>query len=74
MEIEQLEQLGISIGTTLTQAEQLERMRQLRDFELENEQKLWKWLIVAVLVLLGIETLLAARRTRPSISFQDSRE
>ncbi|TWT60465.1 BatA domain-containing protein [Rubinisphaera italica] len=74
LELEQLEQLGIPIGTSLTQAEQLERMRQLRDFELENEQKLWKWLIVAVLALLGIETLMAARRTRPSISLQESRE
>ncbi|RCS46428.1 VWA domain-containing protein [Bremerella cremea] len=60
---ERLEQLGIVLGTTPTQAEQLEQMRQLRDIELESRQKIWKWLIVAVLILLGIETLLAARRT-----------
>lgn len=60
---ERLEQLGIVLGTSPTQAEQLEQMRQLRDIELESRQKIWKWLIVAVLILLGIETLLAARRT-----------
>jgi hypothetical protein len=62
--IERLEQFDVAMGTAPSQAEELERMRQLRDAELENRQKLWKWLVVAVLVLLGVETLLAAQRTR----------
>lgn len=61
--LERLEQFGIALGTTPTQSEQLEQMRQLRDVELESRQKIWKWLVVAVLVLLAVETLLAARRT-----------
>lgn len=61
--LERLEQFDIAMGTTPTQAEQLEQMRQLRDVELESRQKIWKWLVVAVLVLLAVETLLAARRT-----------
>ncbi|PQO28850.1 BatA domain-containing protein [Blastopirellula marina] len=61
--LERLEQFGIPLGSTPTQAEQLAQMRQLRDVELESRQKIWKWLVVAVLVLLAMETLLAARRT-----------
>ena len=62
--IERLEQFDVATGTAPSQAEQLERMRQLRETELESRQKIWKWLIVAVLVLLGVETYLAAQRTR----------
>jgi hypothetical protein len=32
--------------------------------ELENRQKLWRWLVVAALVVLLLETLLAGRLTR----------
>jgi hypothetical protein len=32
--------------------------------ELENRQKLWRWLIVAALVVLLLETLVAGRLTR----------
>ncbi|MBD3674913.1 MAG: BatA domain-containing protein [Planctomycetaceae bacterium] len=62
--IERLEQFDIAVGTVPTQAEELQKMRQLRDTELEQRQKIWKWLIVVVLVLLGVETLLAARKSR----------
>lgn len=62
-EIERLKQFDIATGTVPTQAEELQKMRQLRDAELEQRQKIWKWMIVAVLVLLGVETLLAAQRT-----------
>ena len=61
--IERLKQFDIATGTVPTQAEELQKMRQLRDAELEQRQKIWKWMIVAVLVLLGVETLLAAQRT-----------
>ena len=63
LEIERLKQFDIATGTVPTQAEELQKMRQLRDAELEQRQKIWKWMIVAVLVLLGVETLLAAQRT-----------
>lgn len=62
--LERLEQFGIATGAAPTQAEHLAQMRQLRDTELENRYKIWKWLVVAVLVLLGLETFLAAQRTR----------
>ena len=59
--LEQLEQLGVKMGTNLTRAELLDRQRQKRDTELENSQKIWRWLLVAVLGLLVIETWWAGR-------------
>jgi hypothetical protein len=62
MGIERLEQLGITLGQQQTQTEEFDRLRQLRDRELEGRQKIWKWLIVAALCVLGLETFLAGRR------------
>lgn len=66
MQLEQLEQLGVKRGTDLTRAERLSRIRQQRDTELEGRQKVWRWLLVACLVLLIGETLWAARAARPA--------
>lgn len=44
--------------------EQANRQRRLKLAELENRQKLWRWLIVGVLGLLAAETLLAGRLAR----------
>jgi hypothetical protein len=45
---------------------QLDEKRRLHDTELENQQKLWRWLTLAALVVLLCETGVAgwlARRT-----------
>ncbi|WP_166830227.1 BatA domain-containing protein [Thalassoroseus pseudoceratinae] len=63
-DLEQLEQLGVSIGVQTTREEEYARLSRLQNIELENRQKLWKWCIVAALVLIGLETGLAAWRTR----------
>ena len=52
------------MGTRLTRAELLDRVRQKRDTELENSQKVWRWLLVAVLGLLVVETWWAGRAAR----------
>ncbi len=70
LETEQLEQLHVQLGTQAAQSEEYDRLRQLRDRELESKQKLWKWLVLAALVVVGAETWLAgwcARRT-PDVS------
>ena len=63
---EELERLGVPVKyqpvETAKQAEQ--RRRHLQSAELENQQKLWKWLIVAALVILITETVLAGLLTR----------
>jgi len=64
MDIEQLEQLGVPPGEHRSRSEEAEHQRQLRDIELEAQQKMWHWLIIAVLGVLGFETWLAGRRGR----------
>ena len=62
LDIEQLEQRGVQLGEQASQTDEAKRQRQLRDVELEDQQQVWRWLIVAVLGVLGIETWLAGRR------------
>ena len=62
--VEELEQWGARLGTEVVPEEFAARQRQLQILELENRQKLWRWLIVAVLGLLAAETALAGGLTR----------
>jgi hypothetical protein len=57
-----LEQLGVKLGAQPSQSAEAERLRQLRDTELEGRQQIWKWLVVAALCILGVETCLAGWR------------
>jgi hypothetical protein len=59
--VEDLEARGVRLGSRAAEAA---RERQLRDVELERSQGLWKWIIVAVLGLLTLETWLAGRQAR----------
>ena len=64
LELEQLEQMGVRRGASLTRAEQLDRIRQQRDTELESHQKIWRWLLIGALGVLVLETAWAGRATR----------
>ena len=66
LEIEQLEQRGVKLGTQASREEEFERLRQLRDTELESRQKLWKWFVLAALVFVGLEMCLSGWRARKS--------
>lgn len=58
--VEELEQLGAVLAQpSATPDEIAQQRRQLQVVELENRQKLWRWLIVGVLGLLVVETALA---------------
>ena len=57
-----LGQYGVALGEAAPAAETIETRRRQRDIELEAEQKVWKWLILATLGLLTAEMLLASRR------------
>jgi hypothetical protein len=60
-----LERLGVPLKPRdSTPARQLEQRRHLLRAELENQQKLWRWLTVAALVVLIVETWLAGWLTR----------
>lgn len=58
---EALEQVGVPLGRVESRAQELARLRQLHDTELEGRQKLWRWLLVAALAVLGVETWWAGR-------------
>ncbi len=56
-----LEQHGVQLGA-FEQASDLEdRQRQMRDVELESRQQIWRWLLVAALAVLAVETYVAGR-------------
>lgn len=58
---ELLEQEQVRLGTMATATEKVEKERQRRDKELENRQKLWRWMLIAALAVLFVETFLAGR-------------
>jgi hypothetical protein len=64
--LEQLEQLGVPVKPMpVGTAQQIARReQQLKATELENHQKLWRWIIVATLIVLIFETWVAARLSR----------
>ncbi len=64
LDLEQLEQRGVRIGTELTRTQRIDRVRQQRDTELESRQKVWRWLIVVAIGLLVLETWWAGRAER----------
>ena len=64
MNVEQLEQHGVLLGTHSSQSDEYDRQRQLRDIELESSQKIWRWLIFSALGVLIFETWLAGKKPR----------
>jgi hypothetical protein len=70
MGTEQLEQLGVPVRVqpVTTERQIARREAQLKAAELENHQKLWRWLIAATLVVLIVETWVAARASRRTVA------
>lgn len=66
--VETLEQYGCRMASDDRDASEREHQRQLQNAELESRQKLWRWLILATIGVLIVETWLAARlsRSRPT--------
>ena len=62
--------MGVKIGEQKTAAAELAQMRQMRDRDIENRQKTWKWLILSAIVLLIGETWLASRTESQMIAGQ----
>jgi hypothetical protein len=56
-----LEQFGVKLDAGQTKEATEEHQRQLKDRELESRQRIWQWLLVAALILLGIETWIGQR-------------
>jgi len=56
-----LEQLGCHLADHAPKKLDHEQLRQMYNMELENRQKLWRWLILAAIGVLIVETWLAGR-------------
>ncbi len=70
MPVEELEKLGVSLKpTAAVLSDAARRAARHHSFsEMESQQKLWRWALVAVFVLLLLETWLGGWLTRPSPS------
>jgi hypothetical protein len=66
LHVEELERLGVPLREPEKDPPRnlQQRKEHLQAVQLENRQKLWRWLIVAALVVLVVETWLAGRLTR----------
>jgi Mg-chelatase subunit ChlD len=63
---ETLEQFGCKLANPSRKSVDAEQLRQMHNGELESRQKLWRWLILAAIAVLIVETWLAGRLSRPS--------
>jgi hypothetical protein len=61
LHMETLEQLGARLANHSQKNVDREQLRQMYNAELENRQKLWRWLILAAIGILIVETWLAGR-------------
>lgn len=69
MNTDRLEQLGLTLGPLPTGAKVLEDRRQMRNAELEKQQRVWRWCIIAAVLFIAAETLWSsfASRNAPTI-------
>jgi hypothetical protein len=71
MPLEELLKLGVPLASTDTAStkpgREARKAALLRAAEMESRQKLWRWLIAATLVVLVVETFLAARSSRRAV-------
>ena len=66
MDISRLEQLGVAFSKSVNHDELVKQARQKQVTELESTQQLWRWLLLAAVVFILGETLLASRAIKQS--------
>ena len=52
--LEQIEMFSVNVGEQETAASERSQMRSMLDRDIEDRQKIWKWLIVAAILLLSL--------------------
>lgn len=76
LDLGQLEERKVRLGRHRSATELADEQRQLRDAELEDRQRPWRYLILGTLAVLGLETWLAGKRstgTPSSMTYEGSR-
>ena len=66
LDVDVFEQYGVELGKVQSDADRKQSARQLQAIELEQKQRVWQWLLLAGLIVLGIETVLAGWLARRS--------
>jgi hypothetical protein len=66
--VETLEQFGCRLVNRSRPNPRSEEGRQVQSAELESRQQLWRWLILAAILVLLLETWLAGRLSRPRLA------
>lgn len=66
MAVEQIERLGVQVGLQTTAASEVAQLREIRDQELESQQQIWKWLIVAAIAILIFESFYSGWKSNQS--------
>ena len=64
LDLTELERQGLILAHYESAQARDQYARQMKDVELETNQKLWRWLLAAALAALAVETYVAARTSR----------
>jgi hypothetical protein len=73
LSVEELERLGAPIAQASSSlATESQRKIRLQNAELENRQKLWRWLVIATLLGLLLETFVAGLVARNAVNTPES--
>ena len=67
MDSASLESYDVRIGTQPSRMELAGSLQKLQDTQLENRQRIWKWLLFAAICLLILETLVAGKRQTQNV-------
>ncbi len=68
MAVDRLESLGVRLGSQPDPDQLASDLRKMNEIQMEGRQRIWKWLILAALVLLIVETALAGRRSGTGVT------
>ncbi len=66
LDVDVFDQYGVEMGKLKSDAERKQSARQLQAIELEQKQRVWQWLLLAGLLVLALETVLAGLFARKS--------
>jgi anti-sigma-K factor RskA len=61
---DEFERLGVPVAQLEDSKVETRRQAQLQNSELENRQKLWRWILLGTIAVLLMETWLAGRTSR----------
>ena len=68
-DLDLLERMGIPLGSEVAPARQVTAQRELQAVELEADQSWWRWILMAVVVAIALETLFGLWRGSSDVGY-----